>query len=158
MAAITWTLAKVYATRNRVVYAADITAGGTVDTKDITCTGTATPDLITDTAVGTRINQVATACKFGGTAPVGTAPATIDTQAKAEARVYGGTDPLTNTTSKPTLAVNIVKSQGTATAGADLSVYANTDGAAAVKLTVNALAAAACRYHIEVRALPGYGR
>ena len=154
MAAITWTLAKVYADPYKVIYAADITVAGTVDSKNITCTGAATPDLVTDTVVGTPIGRAVAAC----VTPAVNAGNPIDSQAKAEAVVYGGKNPITGATSDGLLDVQVTKSQGTGTAGADVSVLANTNAGGSLLLTVSALAAAACRYHITVKAKHSAGR
>ena len=154
MPAIVWTLAKVYADPYKVVYAADITAGGTVDSKNITCTGAATPDLIADTTASDPIGRAVAACKT----PAVNAGNPIDSQAKAEAVVYGGKNPITSATSDGLLDVQVTKSQGTGTAGADVSVLANTNAGGSLLLTVSALAAAACRYHITVKAKHSAGR
>ena len=154
MPAIVWTLAKVYADPYKVVYAADITAGGTVDSKNITCTGAATPDLIADTTASDPIGRAVAACKT----PAVNAGNPIDSQAKAEAVVYGGKNPITSATSDGLLDVQVTKSQGTGTAGADVSVLANTNAGGSLLLTVSALAAAACRYHITIKAKHSAGR
>ena len=149
MAAPTWTLTKVYASPYRVVYKADCTVlgDGTVSSKDITCTGAGTPDLVTDSNAGTKLRRVASALTSG-----------ITTQPLSEGRIYGGTDPESGIASKGTMNVKVVKSSGTATAGDELTVKADTDGAAAAKLTVSYLPAAVGSYHITVSAIHSAGR
>ena len=149
MAASVWTLTKVYASPYRVVYKADCTVvnDGLVTTKDITCTGAVTPDLVTDSNAGTKLRRVATALTSG-----------ITTQPLAESRAYGGTDPESGIASKGTMNVKVVKSSGTATAGDEVTVLANTDGAGALKFTVSYLPAAVGSYHITVSAIHSAGR
>jgi hypothetical protein len=153
--AAAWTLAKVYASRNRVVYKASADGAVAVVTKSITCTGAVTPDLITDTDPATRIGQIFAACK---TPAAGVSATGIDSQAKAESVVYGGKNPLTGATSSPVLALNVVKTLGTATSGSEVTATANTNASGSLRIDLSCLAAAACDYAIEIKALPGYAR
>lgn len=138
------TIARVWTERNRIVYLC--TADSTGGSANITSTGGATPDLVTDGAINTDGGAVSAAlrrvCRAGLDGLGSVAAAGFD-QAKSRNLFLGnGTSSIGNGKTTPTAQLRLVPNSG---AGGDWRVDANVSAGVPI-ITVTAAGAVSVAY------------